>query len=83
MLPGSRPRVANEVLPGTLTGPVTVPPEPLPVEADVDWSDGTSSTVTGRALSWNPVAVHVSWHQGWRQVVVWLPVAAVRRLTSD
>lgn len=75
----SRRRVTNEVLPGTLTGPVTTPPEPLPVDADVRWSDGTTTTVTGRATAWTPDAVHVDWYDGWRLHTAWLPVAAVRR----
>ena len=52
VLPHHRPRLANEVLRGHITEPVTV---------------------TGRALSWDPVAVHVAWYEGWRQIIVWLP----------
>ena len=73
-------RVANEVVPGRIAGRVTVPRVPVPVEATIEWTDGRTETVAGRALSWTTTAVHVDWYDstGYHGTA-WLPDTAVRR----
>ena len=62
-----------------MRGPVCIADGVIEVEADVDWTDGTTSTVIGHARAWTPEAALVEWSgRTWRIWQIWLPVGAVR-----